>query len=74
MSAWGLLKGVGEGLSFAGTQMAKTQEEQAKEARLEEYRKVAALEQRQYQEGQTEKQWAREDAKAQETIASTKEY
>ena len=74
MAAWGLLKGLGEGLSFAGASMAKTQEDQAKEARLEEYRKAAALEQRQYQEGQTAKQWAREDTKAETTVAKTKEF
>ena len=74
MAAWGLLKGLGEGLSFAGASMAKTQEDQAKEARLEEYRKAAALEQRQYQEGQTAKQWAREDANSAKAIARTKTY
>lgn len=61
MSSWGLLRGLGEGLSFAGQQMALSQEEQAKEARLQEYQRVATEEARQYQEGQTQKQWARED-------------
>lgn len=71
MGAWGLLKGFGEGLSFAGQQMAKTQEEMAKEARLEEYRRATMLESRQYQEGQTQKQWAREDERRASDVSTT---
>ena len=62
MAAWGLLKGLGDGLSFAGATMAKTQEEKAKEARLEAYRQATLAEERQYQEEKTKNEWEREDS------------
>lgn len=54
---WGLLEGMGQGMQQAGTNMY----EQAKLERINEWKQQQRADDRQYQEQQTQEQWARDD-------------
>ena len=69
MGAWGLLKGLGDGMSFAGQKMVENQEQTAKEARLEKYRQAQVDDERQYQEERTAEGRQYAEGQAKETIA-----
>ena len=73
MASWGLLQGLGQGLSFSGERMAKTQEEEAKEARLAQYQKNITSEAREHQKTVTAEERTYREGQDEKTVAGTRQ-